>query len=247
MAELIEVTGIVIASAPVGEYDKRVVLLTRELGKISAFARGARKPGNRLMAACESFALGTFAIYPGKSSYTVEKADISSYFRELSADIKSAYYGYYFLELADYYARENENCGAMVSLLYHSLRALMDSRIDDRLVRVVYELKQLTINGQYPNFFECTHCKSSEGLAGFSIMSNGAVCGGCVNQKGVIMLSPAAIYTLQFVVRTPIEKLYSFTVTDEVLSELVRVMRICMEAYVDRKMKSLEILASVEQ
>ena len=88
MRELLEMTGMVIRSTPVGEYDKRLVLLTRERGKITAFARGAKRPGNSLMGPSRPFAFGQFRLIEGRDSYSLQSADISQYFEELASDIE---------------------------------------------------------------------------------------------------------------------------------------------------------------
>ena len=99
---LLSVTGMVIKQEPSGEFDRRVVILTKEKGKISVFAKGARRQNSILAAATNPFAFGRFTLFVGRSAYSMREAFIDNYFESMRSDVKMAFYGMYFLEIADY-------------------------------------------------------------------------------------------------------------------------------------------------
>lgn len=212
MQDYIMVTGMVLKTVPVGDYDRSVTILTRERGKLSAFAKGSRRQGNRLAAAANPFSFGTFKLFVGKSSYTILDADITNYFEELREDFEGAYYGIYFLEIADYYARENNDEKELLKLLYQSLRALVHPGYDNRLVRYIFEIKAMTVNGEFP---------------------------GIDKEEG---LDPSTVYAVDYIVRAAVEKLYTFTVTEKVLGQLGRIAEKNRKKVFDREFKSLEVL-----
>ncbi len=246
MGETVIETGMVLSATPVGEYDKRLVILTRERGRIAAFARGARRLNSPFMAGSRPFSFGSFELYEGRNSYTVSSMSISNYFTELSDDFMGALYGFYFLELADYYTRENVDGSRMLKLLYQSLRALLNCHIPDRLVKIIYELKTMSVNGEAPQVFSCTCCRGEEGPWKFSMARRGLLCEECAKkQKDGFRVSEAAVYTMQYIISSTVEKLYTFNVSDAVLRELDEMMELFCRVTIDKKMKSLEILKSM--
>ncbi|MGI6080167.1 MAG: DNA repair protein RecO [Candidatus Avilachnospira sp.] len=144
-----KVTGMVLNAMPVGEYNKRLILITRELGKITVFAGGATKPTSPFLGASFPFSFGDFYISRGKNAYNLHAVSIKRRFEELSADIEKMCRGSYFLELADYYAHEGMEGEELLKLLYLSLSALINENIPDRLVTAVFELRCMVTEGEY--------------------------------------------------------------------------------------------------
>lgn len=242
MGQTILLNGMILSAMPVGDYDKRLVALTSERGKITMFARGAKRPNSSLLAATNPFVFGEFELFEGKSAYNVCKISVKNYFRELTENLEMAYYGFYFLELADYYAVENMEAKDMCNLLYASLRALTKPVFQNRLVRRIYELRMLLLGGEYPNLFSCVICGAKDGLNTFHVRRGGMLCSACGAIYGGIPVDASTRYTMQYIISSPPERLYSFQVTEEVLSVLEKIMNAYMDCYIDRKFHSLEFL-----
>ena len=136
--DTVTVNGMVLSAMPIGEYDRRIVLLTTDLGRISAFVRGARRPNSSLLAAARPFSMGIFTLHAGRDSYTVQTASIKEYFEAVSSDVTKMAYGCYFLEAAGFASEENDDGRELLNLLYFSLKALENQAIPDELVRLVY-------------------------------------------------------------------------------------------------------------
>jgi DNA repair protein RecO (recombination protein O) len=243
MGQNLLVTGMVLNAMPIGEYDKRITILTKERGKITAFARGARRTNSSLLAATDPFSFGEFEMFEGRSSYTVVKASIQNYFREVTSDYLNTYTGFYFLEFAEYFCQENSDEREMLKLLYQSLRALLSPSLDNRLVRVIFECKALYLNGIGPNIFSCQHCGKKEKLESFSVKRGGIFCDDCGDKADdAVKLSGSAVYALQYIASSDIRKLYQFTVTESVLNELLRLTADYKARYIGHSFKSLKVL-----
>ncbi len=210
--DLTGLTALVLAGTPAGEYDRRVVLLTRERGKIACFARGARRAGSPLMAVSLPFCFGTYRIRPGRNSNVLVEAKLQTFFEKIRSDMEATCYASYFAEILQYITRENNDEAELLLLAYQSFRALESERIPKRLVRAVFEIRTMVIEGEF---------LPPQGADGFS---------------------PSALQAVSHIAQSPIRTLYTFAVKDSVLLELEHIAEVSMKRSLNHRFESLEIL-----
>ncbi len=243
MNDDVNVTGIVLSSQPQGEYDRRIVLLTKERGKISAFANGARRPTSRLLASTNAFSYGSFELYEGRNSFTLKNASIKDHFENLVNDLDEILFASYFSEVTMYYSRENADEKFRLLLILYAFSALQKKQIPLPLLKAIFELKTLSINGEAPNFFSCMDCGSEENLDFFSMKKRGMICKDCASaEDNLIPVPQSLLYAFQFTYATEPSKLFSFLLKPEIEKEYISIVEKYRKAYFYHKFDSESFL-----
>lgn len=152
MTSDLTVKGIVLACAPQGEYGKRIVILSDTLGKITVFASGAAKQTSKIIGAVRPMTAAEFTLGEGRGAKSIHGISVMDAFDEISTDPETAFYGMYFLELADYFGTEGmaeEDAKQMLNLLFLALTTLRKKELSPETIRRMFELRMLVHEGLY--------------------------------------------------------------------------------------------------
>ncbi len=243
MYENITVQGIVLDTSLIKEYDKRLVLLTAELGRITVFANGARRKNSPLTAVSQKFVMGSFILRPSRSAYSLVSADVKEMFTELSYDLEKMAYASYVCELAGYFTQEAVGAKDELNLLYVTFKAILADRQSLGLIKSIFECKLLDIEGLGLEMTRCVISGVESNLHHISVEDGGLVADAVVNKaKNPLYITDDAIYAIRYILSRSIGALYSFDIAINTCAELDDIMTKYLNVHVDRHFKSLDIL-----
>jgi DNA repair protein RecO (recombination protein O) len=183
--------AIVVGTVDTGESDRVVTLLSRERGKVSAFARGARASRRRFGGSLEPFTLVAAEVRdrPGSELLALESVSPLSAFGGIRGDLARIACAAYATELARDLVRDHEPHEDLFDLLAAYLAALDAAPARPAGLRA-FELGALRAAGLEPRLDACARCGGPLAPGRpvrFDPAHGGVVCSGCAP-----LSSPAA-------------------------------------------------------
>ena len=89
--------------------DRKLILLTTDMGLVEAIARGVGGRKSKISAAAEVFAYSDFCLFEGKIGYIVDSADLEQNFYNLRLDLQKLSLASYFCELTRFILPDKDN------------------------------------------------------------------------------------------------------------------------------------------
>ena len=173
--------GIVLREADYKDYDKMLTIFTRDFGKLSAIARGARKQGSPLLACSDVFCCADYSFYRTKDHASISQAQTVSSFFNIRSDIDALTAASIFADVCDKTAMEGEANARLFALLASALYSL-DGGCDPCSVLVFFAFKALDILGFRPHMNSCVSC-GAPAADKVNIALGGAVCENCEGER----------------------------------------------------------------
>jgi DNA repair protein RecO (recombination protein O) len=171
------VTGIVLRRRDSGESDRRLTLLTRELGKIDVIAKGSRKGASRLAGVTEPLSVATFGLAMGKKNAFVTQAQATSTYRKLRTDYDRLSFSLALVEIFAAVVPFEEPIVEIYSLLERGLREI-EAGEKPIVASVWVQVALLRLSGVLPLFQSCAICDTPSQFeeAFLSPSAGGCVC-----------------------------------------------------------------------
>ena len=240
------VEAVVLRHSDWGEADRLLVLYTREMGKVRAIAKGARKMRSRKAGHLQPFTRVTLQLAKGRDLWIVTQAEMQDAFQPLRESLLRTAYGSYVVEIFDRFIYEEGEGQALYRLLVQTLARI--SKEEDAFLAVRYfEIRMLDLLGFRPNFLLCVGCgneiKPEDQF--FSALEGGIRCANCGLVSASRPISVLALRHLRHLQRSNYQEVKRLPVPAHIREEIEALMHFYLTFLLERKLNSPAFLREV--
>ena len=254
----IKLRGLVIKSVDIKESDRLITIYTHEMGIVNAMAKGARSFKSRKMSSTILFCYSDFVLYQKGEYYWVREAELIDSFFGLRENIERLALASYICEvLCHVGVSQAEN--DLLRLALNSLFAISSDKYLLKKIKAVFEIRCASIIGFMPDVLACQTCGEKAGDFYLNVMGGYVTCLNCqlrqnnnsvheenFNESNIVcILSEGAKTAMAYAVFAPLEKIFSFNISDTDLDFFCRACEEYLLNQLERGFKSLDFYKEV--
>lgn len=244
-----KMTAIVLKVSDLGESDKIVTFYSKQHGKMTGIAKGAKRSKKRFSNKLEMFSL-LEVIYDNSSRSAlvrIAEAELLAPFISLRQNYDRYVSGVLACDLIYYWCSEYDADKNIFNLLLWALTSI-DKGSPPLTVQIFFQVKLYTLLGYRLHLEGCIKCGNtapSEKPFVFHPARNGLVCESCIQAqvtRGTVALSLNTIKLLQHAQELPMEKLARLRFSENSIREALQLFRVYGQYLLQREIAAWQFL-----
>ena len=263
--------GVILRETPIGDYDKMMTVLTAEHGKISVFAKGAKRLKSPVFTATQLYSYSEMTLTKTASTYYIRNADLIENFYHMRDTLEGAALAGYIADVAADIAVEDVPMTELLRLVLNSFHLIAKGNKPISQLKAVFELRAAAIAGFMPDLVACAECGQSD-LSTYYFDITGGVfrCEECYRTDALIaeklaqrqsepdgiyqlaqviaILSPSVFAAMRHVIYSKAEKIFAFELKDkETLDDFASVAEKYLVCHMERNYSTLDFYHAVSK
>lgn len=232
------------------ESDKILTLLTSDMGKLTASARGCRKKGSSIAAGCQLLCWSEMVLYEYQGRWVVKEANTDRQFRGVREDLEKLALACYLAEVTEVLAVEGLPSPELLSLILNSLHGLEKLNKPQLLIKAAFELKAMCLAGYEPLLDGCAVCGTETPADPRFHLREGVLhCAPCRGEVGdgiSMPLDEAGLKAMQHIAWGDPKRLFSIAMGEESLKRFSDLTEAYLHTQLERGFHTLDFYKSIK-
>lgn len=264
------INGVILRETPIGDYDKIMTVLTAEHGKISVFAKGAKRLKSPLFTPTQLYSYAEMTLYKSQTIYYIRSGTLLENFYHMRDTLDGTALAGYISDAACDIALEEQPEGKLLRLVLNCFYAIARKIKPLNQIKAVFELRAVAESGFMPNLVGCAGCGKADLDTYYFDVSGGLFrCEDCfrISQSEmenaasrqseadaiyhtgqlIALLSPSVFAAMRYTVYAKLERIFAFELENDALREFSSVCEKYLLCHLERNFSTLDFYHSVAE